>query len=150
MELHIRKANKHDQDTCAEIRGLTRDNPISKEVLISYGITREAWDPKFDDGTYEGYVAEDSGEIVGYCFMDTKTAEIMVVALLPEYEGAGLGKKLLNKAGESLWSLGHQEIWLAAAPAPSMRAYGFYRHLGWISTGNYDQNGDEILKLIKI
>lgn len=150
MELNIRKAEKEDSDRCAEIRGLTRDNPISREVLISYGVTREAWDPLLDDGTYIGYVSEDRGEVVGYCYADTKTAEILVIALLPDYEGLGLGKKLLNILTERLFSLGHDELWLAAAPDPAMRAYGFYRHLGWVSAGKYDQNGDEILKLMKI
>jgi hypothetical protein len=27
-----------------------------------------------------------------------------------------------------------------------VRSYGFYRHLGWRSTGSFDDRGDEILE----
>lgn len=150
MESIIRKARKEDLDRCAEIRGLTRDNPISREVLISYGVTKESWVPKFDEGRYEGFVAQDKTIIVGYCFADTTSGEIMVIAMLPAYEGQGLGKKLLHKMVDKLWSFGHRELWLAATPDLSIRAYGFYRNLGWESTGTFDEHSDEILKLKKI
>lgn len=150
MKLHIRKAVKSDLDRCVEIRGLTRDNPISKELLVSIGVTTESWDPKLDNGTYEGLVAEDNGVVVGYTFADTKSGEVLVLAILPPYEGAGLGKKLLNSLVERLFSLGHSKLWLAASPDPQIRAHGFYRRLGWQPTQTFDQNGDEILNFKKL
>ena len=42
--------------------------------------------------------------------------------------------------------LGFNRIWLAASADPSIRAHGFYRHLGWKPTGRLDANQDEILE----
>jgi ribosomal protein S18 acetylase RimI-like enzyme len=150
MEPGIRKANKDDIDKCAEIRGLTRDNPISREALIAFGVTEESWGPRLDNGIYEGFVAEDKDTVAGYCFGDTQTGEILVLALLPAYEACGLGKRLLTSMVDRLICLGHTELWLAASPDAEIRAHGFYRHLGWQPTETFDQNGDEILKYKKI
>lgn len=43
--------------------------------------------------------------------------------------------------------LGHTRLFLGCSPDPESRSYGFYRHLGWRSTGTYDQYGDEILEM---
>ena len=149
MNLDIRKAVKEDFDRCVEIRGLTRDNPISREILIEYGVTKEIWEPNIDAGTFEGFVAENRGGVVGYCFGNPQTLEILVLALLPDYEGNGLGKKLLNAMVDRLLEFGLNEVWLAASPDPSLRAHGFYRHLGWRPTELCDQSGDEVLKYKK-
>ncbi len=150
MKLGFRKVNKTDINRCAEIRGLTRDNPISREVLMAIGVTEESWAPKIDNGTFEGFVVEDNDCVVGYCYGDTQTGEILVLALLPDYEGIGAGRKLLSLMVARLLSLGHNELWLVASSDEKIRAHGFYRHLGWRSTQNYDENGDEILKYKKI
>lgn len=146
MQTYLRKAITTDINRCAEIRGLTRDNPISREVLVAIGVTEESWAPKIDDGTFEGFVVEDKASVVGYCFGNTQTGEILVLALLPDYEGIGVGRKLLSLMTTRLLSLGHAELWLAASPDEKIRAHGFYRHLGWQPTQTYDANGDEILK----
>jgi ribosomal protein S18 acetylase RimI-like enzyme len=150
MEIDFRKANKTDIDRCAEIRGLTRDNPISREVLEAIGVTEELWAPKIDNGTFEGFVVEDKESVVGYCYGDTQTGEILVLALLRDYENIGAGRKLLSLMVARLQSLGHTELWLAASPNEKIRAHGFYRHLGWQATQTYDENDDEILKYKQI
>ncbi|PWN07161.1 GNAT family N-acetyltransferase [Rhodohalobacter mucosus] len=150
MNNNIRKAVPKDLNRCTEIRGLTRDNPIDRATLIAIGVTEEAWAIKLEKGEYIGVVAEEKGEIVGYCFGDTQTGEILVLALLPKYEGAGLGRHLLSKVMEELFSAGLSELWLAASSDPQIRAYGFYRHLGWQPSNTYDDNGDEILTYFKI
>ena len=150
MEIDFRKANKTDINRCVEIRGHTRDNPISREVLVAIGVTEESWAPKIDNGTFEGFVVEDKESVVGYCYGDTQTGEILVLALLPDYESIGAGSKLLSLMVARLLSLGHVELWLAASPDEKIRAHGFYRHLGWRPTQTYDENGDEILKYKQI
>ena len=146
-QFKLRPATPADLPICTEIRGKTRDNPISKEVLAQYGVTTESWTPLLLEQTIMGSVIEQNQQVVAFAFADTRSAEILVVAILPDVENQGLGKMLLNHLVEKLKMLGHNRIWLAAAPDPSMRAYGFYRHLGWISTGKYDQQGDEILEM---
>lgn len=145
MEITFRKAHVQDLDRCAEIRGLTRDNPLDRATLIALGVTEEAWSPKLEQGMYEGWVAEDKGTVVGFCFGDRQTGEVLVLALLAPYEGIGIGRHLLSLLMDRLHAAGHATLWLAASPDPHIRAHGFYRHLGWQPTHTYDDHGDEIL-----
>ena len=84
--------------------------------------------------------------MVGYCFGSRSTGEIVVLALLPAFEGRGIGKELLRRMSRELEALGHQRLFLGCSADPQSRSYGFYRHLGWRSTGAFDGNGDEILE----
>lgn len=145
QKVTFRPATPADLSACMDIRDQTPDNPIPREVLESIGVTEESWGVKMREGVYRGIVVECDETLVGYCFAEMETGEIMVLALLKGYEGRGLGKALLLQGMELLRASGHQKLWLAAAPDPAMRAYHFYRHLGWKSTGTYDANGDEIL-----
>lgn len=131
-----------------EIRGKTRDNPIAPEYLRSIGVTEESWGKLMDSGTIIGAVFECNGQVVGYCYADTETREILVLAVLAEFDGQGIGKKLLTDMLARLHQLSDQKVWLAATPEPNYRAYGFYRHMGWKPTGNFDDNGDEILEYV--
>jgi len=45
-----------------------------------------------------------------------------------------------------LFAEGHDEIWLSANPAPSLRAHGLYRRLGWRADGSH-RPGDEKLTM---
>ena len=150
MTLYYRRASDSDLDICAEIRGATRDNSIDKATLIAIGVTTEIWSPKLENGTYIGMVALDKGEVIAYCYGNTQTGEVLVLAVLPEYEGHGVGKKLLFLVVDCLFSQGLTELWLAAGANSNIRAYGFYRHVGWLPTGKFDDNGDEILRYKKI
>jgi GNAT superfamily N-acetyltransferase len=112
------------------------------------GITAETWGPLFDSGDIIGMVCEDASGIVGFCSGDAKTGEILVLAVLPDYEGLGAGKTLLSQVASQLAQLGFDRLWLAASPDPATRAHGFYRHCGWRPTGQHDDRGDEILELV--
>ncbi|MNT76683.1 Acetyltransferase (GNAT) family protein [compost metagenome] len=86
--------------------------------------------------------------MAGYCFGDKKTGEIVVLALLPAYEGTGIGKTLLNLMVEDFRALGFARLYLGCSADPKVRSYGFYRHLGWRSTGQIDEADDEVLEYI--
>lgn len=43
-------------------------------------------------------------------------------------------------------NLGFDRLFLGCSSDPQTRSYGFYRHLGWKSTGTIDQHQDEILE----
>jgi GNAT superfamily N-acetyltransferase len=70
-----------------------------------------------------------------------------VLAVLPEYENKGVGKTLLNEVVQVLKSLGFERLFLGCSSNPETRSYGFYRHLGWRSTGLLDSAQDEVLEL---
>ena len=69
-----------------------------------------------------------------------------MLALHPSHEGQGLGKHLLQLVVQELRGNGHTRLFLGCSPDPQVRSYGFYRHLGWKSTGAFDAHGDELLE----
>ena len=77
---------------------------------------------------------------------DKDTGEMLAVAVLPEYENQGIGKRLMNLIQDWLFSHGHQEIWLLENQDPNIRACGFYRKVGWAPAG-FHESGNQILKL---
>ena len=145
---HCRPAVSSDAPEVITLRGLTRENAISSAGLASLGITAESWGKKIEAGGLSGHVCADNGRIVGYCFGDKHTGEILVLALLPEYESRGIGRTLLSRVAEDLWSLGFRRLFLSCSRSPSHRSYGFYRHLGWRTTGAFDAHADEVLELL--
>lgn len=97
-------------------------------------------------GSLSGVTCDHEGELVGYCFGDLASGEVVVLALLPAYEGKGIGRKLLDLVVTQLHAKGHQKLFLGCSGDPQSRSYGFYRHLGWRATGAIDQYGDEVLE----
>ena len=126
---------------------MTRENPIRAARLASLGITVESSSNSIEAGEVIGRVCTDSDTIVDYCFGVRDTGEIQVLALLPNYENLGIGKVLLSHVVEDLRSLGFERLFLGCSKNPAHRSYGFYRHLGWRSTGELDAHGDEVLEL---
>jgi ribosomal protein S18 acetylase RimI-like enzyme len=145
--LHYRPAVSADAAECVVLRGQTRENAISAATLASLGITAGSWANDIETGRLPGYVCTDDDRIIGYCFGDKHTGEIVVLAVLPQYEGRGIGKALLLQVVEDLRSLGYRRLFLGCSSDPSHRSHGFYRRLGWRPTGSFDVNGDEVLEL---
>ena len=145
--LHYRPAVSADAAECVKLRGRTRENAFSVAALASLGISAESWADGIETGRLPGYVCTDGdGAIVGYGFGDRDTGEILVLAILPQYECRGIGKSLLRQVVECLQSLGHERLFLGCSSDASHRSHGFYRHLGWKPTGLFDDNEDEILE----
>ncbi len=147
MRLTYRPALSEDAAECVALRGRTRQNAISEEQLRSIGVTVRTWGENIASGALPGQVCVVDDNIVGYCFGDRETGEIVVLALLPDFENCGIGRELLHRTVEELAAHGHSRLFLGCSPDPRSRSYGFYRHLGWRSTGDFDQYGDEILEI---
>jgi len=111
------------------------------------GITEDTWAADVRSDSLPGYVCCADDSIAGYCFGDKTSGEVVVLALLPAYEGRGIGRRLLGLVVEHLAEVGHERLFLGCAADPASRSHGFYRHLGWTSTGTFDGAGDEILEL---
>jgi len=146
VSLQYRRATPEDAAECISLRGKTRENAVSPERLNSIGITVESWGSEIRTGALPGHICSANGKMVGYCFGSREEGEIVVLALLPEYEGQGVGRSLLSKMTADLLSAGKPRLFLGCSSDPKSRSYGFYRHLGWRSTGKTDKYGDEILE----
>ncbi|WP_027014447.1 GNAT family N-acetyltransferase [Comamonas composti] len=143
----LRPAIPEDASLCIRIRGMTRENAFSAEALAALGITQESWSAGIADGSLPGVVACMDGHMAGYCFGDRDSGEIVVLALLPEHEGLGLGKALLQHMVDAFRQQGLKRLFLGCSSDPGVRSHGFYRHLGWKPTGEVDGLGDEVLEL---
>ena len=75
---------------------------------------------------------------MGFSMADRSNGEFWVVAVLPEYEGCGMGRRLVEIGQEWLHTNGWEEIWLWTSPNTGTRAYALYRRLGWRDCGVKD------------
>ena len=103
--LKYRPALPEDAEECLVVRGRTRQNAASEDWLRSIGITSESWARSIRSGALPGHVCTVDEKIVGFCFGARETGEIEVVALLPDFENLGIGKKLLDKTSQKLAKL---------------------------------------------
>jgi GNAT superfamily N-acetyltransferase len=113
-----------------DVRAASRESSFSREELRQLGITEESTG-KLLSTTHRGFLCEEEDRIVGVAMGDGETGELWVIAVLPEYEGRGVGSQLLALVEEWLWSLGWKEIWLWTSSDPMKRASHFYLNRGW-------------------
>ena len=144
--VEYRPAEPADVAECIVIRGQTRENAVPVTRLAALGITVESWSESVQTGALPGVVCCDGARIIGYCFGERATGEVVVLALLPDFENRGIGRQLLNRVVADLIRAGHTRLFLGCSADPASRSYGFYRHLGWQGTGQADHHGDEILE----
>ena len=143
----FREIESNDIPGLFDVRLSANENQVTSEYLAGIGITPKSIADGLA-GPLKGWLCEVSGKVVGFSLGNKETGEMMVVAVLPEYEEMGIGKKLMKLIQEWLWACGHDEIWLLATPDPKLRASGFYEKLGWEKAGA-GNDGHEILKLYK-
>ena len=148
MTLTYRPARPEDAAECVLMRGRTRQNAASVERLRELGITAESWGEDIRRGALPGHVCVAGGAIVGYGFGAAATGEVVVLALLPEFEGRGVGRHLLHLVMNELRGVGFHRLFLGCSKDPASRSFGFYRRLGWQSTGRFDGAGDEVLEYV--
>lgn len=145
--LIFRPTEVRDIPALYEVRAATRQNAISKAQLIEWGITPESTAQGLESQALLGMVCEAQGRVVGFCTGDTSTGEVLVLAVLPDYEGKRIGITLLEGVVDGLRRRNLSSLWLACSSNPQSRSHGFYRAHGWVPDGQKLDNGDEILSL---
>jgi ribosomal protein S18 acetylase RimI-like enzyme len=133
----IREMERRDIARCIWVRTQTRENSWSLEALHRIGITEPAV-AQWLAAMQRGWVCELNGQIIGFSMCDRSNGKFCVVAVLPEYEGRGIGRRLVQVGQEWLHENGWPEIWLWTSPDSSTRAYKLYRRLGWRDCGVKD------------
>ena len=146
LNMNSRIATPDDIPACLALRGKTRENAISDTRLAEMGITADSWANDVRSGSLAGFVCTEQESIVGYCFGNNSNGEVVVLALLPDFERCGIGQNLLSLVVKHLCNSGYRRLFLGCSADPATRSHGFYRHLGWASTGTFDSAGDEVLE----
>ncbi|MBB5769404.1 GNAT family N-acetyltransferase [Xanthomonas euroxanthea] len=127
MEKPSRLAGPADIDAIFDIRTRVHENHFSRDQLVEMGIT-PATIQKAILETPCAWVAEVNGAPVGFSMADVGEGCVFAAFVLPDFEGNGLGRRLMDKAEACLFQH-YRTIWLETAEAS--RASGFYRSLGW-------------------
>jgi ribosomal protein S18 acetylase RimI-like enzyme len=140
----FRELTPADLPACFRVRASVRENPYSIEALAKAGIT-EASVTQMLAATHKGWVCEADGQVVGFAMGNRSNGELWVVAVLPEHEGRGIGRRLVELVQDWLFAGGCAEVWLWTSPNVATRAYHLYRKLGWRDCGV--QSGQRIMRL---
>jgi GNAT superfamily N-acetyltransferase len=128
--MRFRKMTGADIPALFDLRPRTRENALTVEQLRRLGITPQSVAESLAQTT-RGWVCEDEGRLAGFSMADRATDELLVIAVLPEYEGQGVGGRLMARAEDWLAASGCTRAWLTTDVDTALRAYGFYRQRGW-------------------
>lgn len=123
----IRPAGAADVEAIFHVRTSVRENALTWDELAALGITPASIHAAITE-TPCAWVAERDGEVLGFAMADLPEACLFAVFVLPEHEGQGVGRQLIQ-AGEAALFLHHPVIWLETDAAS--KAAAVYRHLGW-------------------
>lgn len=129
------------------IRTSAKENPFPMTALIAAGIT-EASVTQLLATTHRGWVCSIEGTVVGFAIGNRSSGELWVVAVLPEYEGRGIGRRLMQITQDWLFSEGWKKLWLATGVAPS-RAFRMYVNLGWVDCGPVGEGIERRMELTR-
>ena len=106
------------------------DIPVLLEILA---VTLDSSDAlgagfKSDDA---GWVACLNGRPVGFGLANSGKGELLIIAVLPESAGQGIGQEVMKQAEAWLFSHGWGEVRLKVTDDSDNSAGNFFRHLGW-------------------
>ncbi len=121
-----------DIPAISRVRFAVRENILTPEQLRARGITEESMAASFLT-TAKGWVAEYDSEIVGFSIADREEATVFALFILPEFEGRGIGSRLLDLAVDWLGTNGVARAWLTTGP--NTKAARFYVRRGWVMVG---------------
>jgi ribosomal protein S18 acetylase RimI-like enzyme len=121
-----------------DVRTSVIENHLSREEMRQMGITESVVGDMVEKSLC-AWVATENNKIIGFSMIFPDEGCLFAAFVLPEYEGKGIGRRLVMLAEQELFQ--HHEIaWLETDK--NSRAAKFYMQLGW---GNEtDLNGTDI------
>ena len=128
----MREAVAADMPGIAHVRTSVRENLLTREQLDRLGITNDSVAASLLTHR-RGWVAVHAGEVVAFSMADRTDYSIFALFVLPEFEGRGLGGRLLDAALAWQWEQGAERVWLSTGPGT--RAQAFYERRGWLPAG---------------
>ncbi len=116
------------------IRTSVRENHMSVEEMAAIGIT-PASVIEMMATTSRAWIASIGGRPAGFSMAIAPRATVFALFVHPDFEGRGIGARLLSEAEAWLFDQGCDEIWLDTSTTPDIRAHGFYLRQGWRAKG---------------
>ena len=147
MNLEFRETRLADIRSLSNVPAAADENSSSRALLLRLGIRLPPTDADLLSERLKLWECADDSVVVGHCAGDCATGEILSLSVRSGYEGRGIGRRLLCLIVAWLRASGAQRIWLVAPSDPTLRAFGFYRALGWRPSGEQLGEGNEVLEL---
>ncbi|MRT25591.1 GNAT family N-acetyltransferase [Enterobacteriaceae bacterium RIT697] len=142
MSIYIRTARLSDIEGMFDVRTSVIENHLSREEMRQMGITESVVGDMVEKSLC-AWVATENIKIIGFSMIFPDEGCLFAAFVLPEYEGKGIGRRLVMLAEQELFQ--HHEIaWLETDK--NSRAAKFYMQLGW---GNETDLNDTDIKLEK-
>jgi ribosomal protein S18 acetylase RimI-like enzyme len=126
----FREIHPQDMEAIFGVRIATWHNDNGRAELAAKGITPDSVTQMLRN-SHRGWLCEVNGRAAGFAMGNKESGEMWVIAVLREFEGRGIGRRLLRLVEDWLFSQGWKEIWLTTDPDENFRAVGFYRRGGW-------------------
>jgi len=130
--MKFRSATVNDIEAMSKIRLSVEENVLSNPSLI----TPQMYEDYLEE-LGRGWVCEENEQIIGFSYAESGNYSIWALFVLPENEGAGVGKELLKLATEWLFSIGASKVSLSTEV--NTRADTFYKSQGWDRGGMKDE-----------
>lgn len=130
----FREAKIEDIPALSDLRLSVKENRLSDPGKITVEMYRA-----YLNEIGKTWLCETNGEVVGFSAASFRDSSIWALFVKPDYEGRGIGKKLLKLATESLFERGAPSVSLNTGA--NTRADGFYQHLGW-KRGEFKNSGE--------
>ena len=138
MNIRTRLALSSDIEGIFDVRTSVKENHLSREEMEQVGITESSVIDMIEKSRC-AWVAVDEGKVIGFSMIIVDEGSLFAAFVLPEYEGRGVGRRLVVLAEQELFK--HHEIaWLETDK--NSRAAKFYMQLGWGNETNI--NGTDI------
>ena len=143
--MQITLATPDDIETLFDIRTSVAQNHQSREELSHLGVTPERLAEMLQTRS-RAWLCHAEGTAAGFSMADSARATVFALFVRPGFEGRGIGRRLMAEAEAWLFAQGWDQIWLATGDDESLRALGFYRHLGWVPAGVLDDGQIRFVK----
>ncbi len=138
MNISVRTARLSDIEGIFDVRTSVIENHLSREEMREMGITEGVVGDMIAKSLCS-WVAIENNKIIGFSMILPDEGCLFAAFVLPEYEGKGIGRRLVMLAEQELFQH-HETAWLETDK--NSRAAKFYKQLGW---GNETElNGTDI------
>jgi len=142
MNISTRAAQLSDIDSIFDVRTSVVENHLSREEMQQMGINESVVADMIEQSQC-AWVATVNDNVIGFSMILPDDGCLFAAFVLPEYEGRGIGRSLVQLAEHELFK--HHEIaWLETDK--DSRAAQFYVQLGW---GNKTNINDTDIRLEK-
>lgn len=143
--MQITLATPDDIETLFDLRTSVAQNYQSREELGRLGVTAESLAEMLRTRS-RAWLCHVDGAAAGFSMADSARATVFGLFVRPGHEGRGIGRRLMAEAEAWLFQQGWDQIWLATGSDESLRAWGFYLHLGWVPAGMLDDGQVRFVK----